>query len=83
TIQPDLTLYFDVSVEVGQQRVSQLKSVDRFEQEQKEFFQRVRTAYLERARQFPERIRLIDASRPLPEVQIAVQQTLHSLFAHA
>lgn len=83
TIQPDLTLYFDVSVETGQQRVNQIKNQDRFEQEQKEFFQRVRMAYLERAHQFPERIRLIDANRPLAEVQAAVQQTLNSLFTHA
>lgn len=82
TLQPDVTLYFDVPVEVGQQRVSQIKNMDRFEKEQADFFQRVRTAYLDRARQFPERIKLIDSSRSLTEVKAAVEQTLQPLLHH-
>ncbi len=80
TLQPDLTLYFDVSVELGQQRVSQIKVSDRFEKEQADFFQRVRAAYLTRARQFPNRIKLIDGSQPLSEVNIAVEQVLQTLL---
>ncbi|NBQ68420.1 MAG: dTMP kinase [Nitrosomonadaceae bacterium] len=79
-LQPDLTLYFDVPVEVGQQRVSQGESMDRFEQEQAEFFQRVRAAYLDRARQFPDRIKIIDSSQSLAEVKAAVEQTLRPLL---
>jgi len=82
TLQPDLTLYFDVPVEVGRQRVSQIKSVDRFEKEQADFFQRVRAAYLDRARQFPERIKLIDSSQSLAEVKAAVERTLQSVLNH-
>ena len=82
TLQPDLTLYFDVPVEVGQQRVSQIKSVDRFEKEQADFFQRVRAAYLDRARQFPDRIKLIDSSRSLAEVKAAVERTLQCVLNH-
>ena len=48
--QPDLTLYFDVTVELGRQRIDAIKPADRFEAEQDEFFGRVRNAYLERAR---------------------------------
>ncbi len=81
-LQPDLTLYFDVPVEVGQQRVSQIKSVDRFEKEQADFFQRVRAAYLDRARQFPERIKLIDSSQSLAEVKAAVERTLKVILNH-
>jgi len=81
-LQPDLTLYFDVPVEVGQQRVSQIKNVDRFEKEQADFFQRVRAAYLDRARQFPERIKRIDSSQPLAEVKAAVEQTLKVVLNH-
>jgi len=81
-LQPDLTLYFDVPVEVGQQRVSQIKDADRFEKEQAGFFQRVRAAYLERARQFPGRIKIIDSSQSLAEVKAAVEQTLQPLLNH-
>ena len=81
-MQPDLTLYFDVPVEVGQQRVSQIKNVDRFEKEQADFFQKVRAAYLDRARQFPSRIKIIDSSQSLAEVKAAVEQTLQPLLNH-
>lgn len=81
-LQPDLTLYFDVSVEVAQQRVYQSKSKDRFEKEQADFFQRVRAVYLDRAKQFPERIRIIDSSRSLADVNAAVEQTLQPLLSH-
>lgn len=81
-LQPDLTLYFDVPVEVGQQRVSQIKAADRFEKERGDFFQRVRAAYLDRARQFPGRIKIIDSSQSLAEVKAAVEQTLQPLLNH-
>ncbi|WP_374567384.1 dTMP kinase [Nitrosomonas sp.] len=82
-LQPDLTLYFDVPVEIGQQRVRQVKDADRFEQEQAGFFQRVRNAYLDRARQFPNRIQIIDSSQPLTEVKAAVEQTVQRLLHDA
>jgi len=82
-LQPDLTLYFDVPVEIGQRRVSQIKDADRFEQEQAGFFQRVRNAYLDRARQFPNRIQIIDSSQPLTEVKAAVEQTVQRLLHDA
>lgn len=75
--QPDLTLYFDVSVELGRQRVNAIKTADRFEKEQDEFFQRVRAAYLQRAHKFPQRIRLIDSSQPLEKVK----ESLHDIIS--
>ena len=66
--QPDLTLYFDVAVALGRQRTSAIKSADRFEKEADSFFGRVREAYLERARQFPRRVRIIDANLTIAEV---------------
>ena len=81
-LQPDLTLYFDVPVALGQQRVSQIKAADRFEKEQAGFFQRVRAAYLDRAGQFPDRIKCIDSSQSLMEVKAAVEQTLKPLLNH-
>jgi dTMP kinase len=77
--QPDLTLYFDVPVEVGRQRVSASKSPDRFEKERDEFFREVRAAYLERARKFPSRIQVIDASVPPDEVAKSVDSFLSSV----
>ena len=81
-LQPDLTLYFDVPVALGQQRVSQIKAADRFEKEQAGFFQRVRATYLDRAGQFPDRIKCIDSSQSLMEVKAAVEQTLKPLLNH-
>ncbi len=75
--QPDLTLYFDVTVELGRQRISAIKSADRFEKEQDEFFKRVRDAYLERAHKFPDRIRVIDASQPLASVKNSVEDNCY------
>jgi dTMP kinase len=49
--------------------VSHNASLDRFEQEQQDFFRRVREAYLRRAEQFPVRIRVIDSARTLPEIR--------------
>lgn len=68
-LQPDLTLLFDVPVEVSRQRLANNVSLDRFEQEKQDFFQRVRENYLNRARQFPARFRVIDSSRSLDEIQ--------------
>lgn len=81
-LQPDLTLYFDVPADVGQQRVSRGGVVDRFEQEQADFFLRVRAAYLDRAQWFSDRIKIIDSNRSLPEVKAAVEQILQPLLHH-
>jgi dTMP kinase len=68
-LQPDLTLYFDVSPELARARASQSRAPDRYEQERAEFHARVRDAYLRRASEHPQRVRVIDASRGLAEVQ--------------
>jgi dTMP kinase len=77
--QPDLTFYFDVAVEVGRQRTSAIKLADRFEKETHTFFHRVREAYVERARQFPQRIRVIDANLSLSEVHKQLDEVLLNL----
>jgi dTMP kinase len=61
-LQPDLTLLLDLPVEQGLKRASDRSEADRFEQESRAFFQRVREAYLARARLAPERFAVIDAS---------------------
>lgn len=75
-LQPDLTLLFDVPVELGMRRVAGRGVADRFESETLAFFERVRSAYLERAAAHPERFRVIDASGDEEQVWRQVQAIL-------
>ncbi len=79
-LRPDLTLLLDVPVEIGLQRAFDRGEPDRFEQEARDFFERVRQGYLERAAAEPERFRVIDASRPLSEVQQQIREALAPLL---
>jgi dTMP kinase len=68
--QPDLTLLFDLPVEVAMQRMAKAsRQLDRFKQEQRDFHERVRAAYLDRARQMPERVKVIDARMSCAHIQ--------------
>jgi dTMP kinase len=80
-LAPDRTLLLDLPVGEGLRRArSRAGTADRFEQEREAFFERVRGAYLELARREPQRIRLIDASRPLDEVQRHIAGALEELL---
>ena len=79
SLQPDLTLLFDVPVEVSCQRLAGARSPDRFERENAEFFQRIRSAYLERATEFPGRFRVINANRSIGEIQNELKEVI-SIF---
>lgn len=79
-LQPDLTLLLDAPVEIGMARAKGRGRTDRFESEQLAFFERVRRVYLDRAERFPERIKRIDASRPLPEVRADIARRLEHLL---
>jgi len=73
-LQPDLTLLFDLPPEVAASRVrSTGVNPDRFEREQRDFFVRVRDAYLERARRAPQRIRIIDADRSPEQIRAQIE----------
>lgn len=78
-LQPDLTLLFDVPLSVARERLSRSRTLDKFEQEQDAFFERVRAAYLERAARFPQRIRVIDATRAIDEVSRELAQLAATL----
>jgi dTMP kinase len=67
-LKPDLTLLLDLPVAHGRARASQRGDADRIEAERDEFFERVRTAYLVRARAEPQRFHVIDASRSADDV---------------
>jgi dTMP kinase len=75
-LRPDLTLLLDAPVSIGQARASARSAPDRFEQEQTAFFERVRQAYLERASREPQRFHIIDASRPLADVQQQLREDI-------
>lgn len=75
-LRPDLTLLFDLPVEIGLQRAGQRNSADRFEREKLEFFERVRAAYLELAGREPQRFTVIAADPPLEQVQDHIRRLL-------
>ena len=76
--KPDLTLFLDISVELGLQRAGQRSAPDRFEEEEVKFFEKVRHGYLLRAEAEPERIKIIDASGSIEQVQARLAQVLES-----
>lgn len=80
-LKTDLTLLFDLPVEVGQQRVNQrLLQKDRFEQEKTDFFEKIRHCYLERATAEPERIQIIDAEKSITAIEQEVSNILDKLL---
>ena len=77
--QPDVTLYFDVTPDIARARLDAARAPDRFEQEREAFHARVREGYLKRAAADPARIRVIDASRSLPQIQTELRKLVTSL----
>ena len=77
-LEPDLTLLLDAPLEVGASRIGDRKP-DHFEREQRPFFERVRAAYLALAAQYPERIKIVDAAMPLPQVQSQIEAQVAAL----
>jgi dTMP kinase len=78
-LQPDLTLLFDIPIEVARQRLANNASLDRFEQEQGGFFEKVRQAYLARSQKMPSRFALIHAEQSRDEVQQNLQKIIASI----
>jgi dTMP kinase len=75
-LQPDLTLFFDVPVDVARQRLANNVSLDRFEQEQADFFERVRAGYHKRVEQNPRRYVVIDAAQTLDKVKHKLEEII-------
>jgi dTMP kinase len=78
-LQPDVTLLFDVPVEVSMKRLANAREPDKFERENADFFTRIRNAYLQRANENPKRFRVIDANRPLDEVKQSVEDIISTI----
>ncbi|ASK27827.1 dTMP kinase [Neisseria chenwenguii] len=74
--QPDLTLLLDVPLEVSLARISASREKDRFEQEEADFFTRVRTVYLQRAAAAPARYAVIDSNRDKAVVKAEIEAVL-------
>lgn len=74
--KPNLTLLLDAPIEVGLERIKRRQYKDRIEKEDICFFERVRKSYLTRARNEPDRFRIIQAHKPLPEVKADIKAAL-------
>ncbi|MFT6122000.1 MAG: dTMP kinase, partial [Oleiphilaceae bacterium] len=75
-VRPDLTLLLDAPIEVGMARAKNRGKLDRFEEEEAEFFNKVRNNYLSRAKAEPDRFNIIDATQSLALVQAGISQVL-------
>ena len=75
-LQPDLTLLFDVPVEVSVKRLAEARTPDKFERESAEFFSKIRHAYLDRANKNPHRFRIINSNQALEEVKAEVESII-------
>jgi len=79
-LQPDLTLLFDVPLEVARARLDASRELDKFEQEKADFFAATRNEYLRRAAQFPQRFRVIDSTQGIAEIQLQIAAILDACF---
>jgi dTMP kinase len=78
-LQPDMTILFDVPVEVSLQRLSAAREPDKFEREGAIFFNQLRQAYLSRAQAFPARFHVINANQPLASVSALVTEIISTI----
>ncbi len=79
SLQPDLTLLFDVPVEISMKRLITAREPDKFERENAQFFEKLRQAYLTRAAENSIRFRVIDANQALDKVKVLVEEIISTL----
>ncbi len=75
-LQPDLTLLFDVPVSVSVERLASARAPDKFERESSEFFTKIRNAYLDRAKNNPNRFRIVNSNQALDDVKLEVKKII-------
>ena len=82
-LMPSLTIYLDIESEIGLRRIAEHRSnqINRLDKEKLAFHQTVRQSYLKLYKNYPERIKLIDASQPLEKVIEDVKATIHDRFS--
>jgi dTMP kinase len=79
SLQPDLTLLFDVPVEVSVARLASARTPDKFERESSEFFTKIRNAYLDRANKNSNRFCIINSNQALDDVKVEVENIISTL----
>jgi len=79
-LQPDLTLLFDVPLDVARARLDATRELDKFEQEKADFFAACRNEYLRRAAQFPQRITVIDSTKTIAQTRARLTEILEKLL---
>ncbi len=78
--QPDLTLLFDLPIDIAAQRMAgAARQLDRFEQEKADFHERVRAAYLARAAAMPARVKVIDSRQGVEQIQKQLEEYFSSV----
>jgi dTMP kinase len=78
-LQPDLTLLFDVPLDVARARLDATRTLDKFEQEKADFFAATRAEYLRRAAEFPQRFRIIDSAQAIAAIQDQLRDIIAGL----
>lgn len=78
-LQPDLTLLFDVPLDVARARLDATRTLDKFEQEKADFFAATRAEYLRRAAEFPQRFRIIDSTQAIATIQEQLRDIIAGL----
>ena len=80
-LQPDATLLFDVPVEISMTRLASAREPDKFEREDAKFFEKLRQAYLTRAKENPARFHVINANQALEKVKSEVNKILEEIVS--
>lgn len=80
-MQPDRTWLFDLPLEIARQRLERTRELDRFEQEQSDFFTRTRTAYLQRAAADSQRFYVVDSSQSMEQIRVELAADLQQLHS--
>jgi dTMP kinase len=78
-LQPDLTLLFDVPVEISMKRLASAREPDKFERENAQFFEKLRSAYLMRAEENPGRFCIVNANQALDKVKVLVENIISTI----
>ncbi|MFZ3003788.1 MAG: dTMP kinase [Undibacterium umbellatum] len=82
-LQPDLTLLFDLPLEVARARLDATRDLDKFEQEKADFFAATRNEYLRRAGEFPQRFRIIDSTLSIDAIRLQLDVLIDDLLSSA
>ncbi len=80
-LEPDLTFLFDLPIEVSMDRLHKTRDMDRFEKEDQEFHQAIRSTYLKIAKNNPERFYVIDGTKSISDIQQEMNEVLNRFFS--